>query len=160
VRIWAYAANLVKKAHGKLPDESRRYFIIRTIIDLQVKDVVETSEQKILASGVESADNVRLYSKILIQYSPERRKLNIELRKYLYKNLYFNPVVNEPHLRAKQLLRDLFAYYVKHSSEIGEHAQQRIRKIGLHRAVCDYLAGMTDRYAIQEHTRIFSPCGV
>ncbi|HWD93428.1 MAG TPA: deoxyguanosinetriphosphate triphosphohydrolase [Verrucomicrobiae bacterium] len=159
VRIWAYAARLVKKEHGNLPDECRRYFTIRTIIDLQVKDVVETSERMILAAGVKSADEVRLFSKSLIQYSPERRRLNIELRKYLYKNLYFNPVVNEPHLRAKQLLRDLFAYYVKHTSEIGEHARGRIRKIGKYRAVCDYLAGMTDRYAMQEHERIFSAGG-
>jgi dGTPase len=64
-------------------------------------------------------------------------------------------VVNEPHLRAKQLLRDLFAYYVKHPSEIGEHARKRIRKMGIHRPVCDYLAGMTDRYAMLEHQRIF-----
>src|SRR4029077_10811589 len=97
----------------------------------------------------------RLHPKALIQYSSERRKLNIELRKYLYKNLYFNPIVNEPHLRAKQLLRDLFAHYEKHPSEIGEHARQRVRKIGIHRAVCDYLAGMTDRYAMLEHQRIF-----
>jgi dGTPase len=159
VRIWAYAARLVKKEHGNLPDECRRYFTIRTIIDLQVKDVVETSERMILAAGVQSADEVRLFSRPLIQYSPERRRLNIELRKYLYKNLYFNPVVNEPHLRAKQLLRDLFAYYVKHTAEIGEHARGRIRKIGKYRAVCDYLAGMTDRYAMQEHERIFSAGG-
>jgi dGTPase len=120
---------------------------------------VETSERMILAAGVQSADEARLFPKALIQYSPERRKLNIELRRYLYKNLYFNPVVNEPHLRAKQLLRDLFAYYVKHLSEIGDHARQRIRKIGKYRAVCDYLAGMTDRYAMQEHERIFSVGG-
>jgi dGTPase len=156
VRLWNSAAKQVKKEFGNLPDECRRYFTIRTIIDMQVKDVVETSERAILASSVQTADDVRLYPRVLIQYSPERRKLNIELRKYLYKNLYFNPVVNEPHLRAKQLLRDLFAYYVKHSSEIGEHARKRIRKLGVHRSVCDYLAGMTDRYAIQEHERIFS----
>ena len=63
--------------------------------------------------------------------------------------------MNEPHLRAKQLLRDLFAFYVKRPSEIGDQAHKRIRKVGLHRAVCDYLAGMTDRYAMQEHQRVF-----
>lgn len=156
VRTWADAARLVKKEHGNLPDERRRYFTIRTIIDLEVKDVVETSERLILASGVQSADEVRLFSRALVRYSPERRRLNIQLRKYLYKYLYFAPAVNEPHLRAKQFLRDLFTYYVKHPSEIGERAQQRIDKIGIHRAVCDYLAGMTDRYVMQEHGRIFS----
>ena len=156
VHIWAYAARLVRREHGKLPDECRRYFTIRTIIDIQVKDVVETSERLILSAEVKSADDVRLFPRVLIQHSTERRKLNRELRKYLYKNLYYNAIVHQPHLRAKQFLRDLFAYYLEHPSELSGGARQRSRKIGIHRAVCDYLAGMTDRYAIQEHERIFS----
>ena len=155
VRLWANAARLVKKEHGVLADECRRYFTIRTIIDLQVKDVVGTSEGLIQAAGVRSADDVRLYSRPLIQYSPERKKLNHELRRYLYKNLYFNPVVNAPHLRAKQLLKDLFNYYLKHPAAIGEQARKRAGKIGRYRAVCDYLAGMTDRYALLEYQRRF-----
>jgi dGTPase len=155
VQLWDFVARLVKRQHGKLPDECRRYFIIRTIIDMQVKDVVVTSERLIDNAGVNSSDDVRLCTRTLVQYSAERRKLNLELRRYLYKNLYFNPVVNEPHIRAKQLLKDLFGYYLKHAAEIGEQARKRVRKIGLHRAVCDYLAGMTDRYALQEHGRIF-----
>jgi dGTPase len=155
VRVWAHAATLVRQEFGNLPDESRRYFIIRTIIDLQIADVVETSERLIRAAGVQSADDVRRVSKPLIQYSPERRALNIELRRYLYKNLYFNRVVNEPHVRAKQLLKDLFHFYLKHPKEIGEQARKQIRRIGPPRAVCDYIAGMTDRYAIQEHQRFY-----
>ena len=62
VRLWAQAARLVKKEHGNLPDECRRYFIIRTIIDLQIHDVVDTSERLIAAAGVQSADEVRLLS--------------------------------------------------------------------------------------------------
>jgi dGTPase len=155
VRLWAHTARLVKKEFGKLADEGRRYFIIRTIIDLQIADVVETSERLIRAAGVQSADDVRRVSKPLIQYSPERRALNIELRRYLYKNLYFNRVVNEPHVRAKQLLKDLFHFYLKHPKEIGEQARKQIRRIGPPRAVCDYIAGMTDRYAIQEHQRFY-----
>jgi dGTPase len=155
VRLWSDVARLVKKEHGALPDECRRYFTIRTIIDMQVKDVVENSERLIREAGVQCADDVRLCTRALVQYSPERRKLNLELRRYLYKNLYFNPIVNEPHLRAKQLLRELFAFYLRRPQEIGEHARKRVRKVGLHRTVCDYLAGMTDRYVIQEHQRIF-----
>jgi len=155
VRLWAHAARLVKKEHGDLPDECRRYFIIRTIIDLQIKDVVLTSERLISDAGVQSADDVRLHAKPLIRHSAERRELNIELRRYLYKNLYFNRVVNEPHLRAKQLLRELFSFYLKHPKEIGEQARKQIRRAGPHRVVCDYIAGMTDRYAMLEHQRIF-----
>jgi len=155
VRVWAQAARLMKKEFGNPPEESRRYFIIRTIIDMQLADVIATSEKLIAAAKVKSVDDVRKFSKPLIQYSPERRRLNIELRKYLYKNLYFNPVVNEPHIRAKQLLRNLFGYYLKYPKALGEQARKRIRRDGLHRAVCDYIAGMTDRYLIQEHARLF-----
>jgi len=155
VRLWAHAARLVKKEHGELPDECRRYFIIRTIIDLQIKDVVETSERLIRDAGISSADDARRCAKPLIRHGAKRRKLNAELRRYLYKNLYFNRVVNEPHIRAKQLLRDLFGFYLKHPKEIGEQARRQTRKAGLHRVVCDYIAGMTDRYAMLEHQRVF-----
>jgi dGTPase len=156
VRVWAHATKLVKKEFGNPPEESRRYFIIRTIIDMQIADVLATSERLIAAAKVKSADDVRRFAKPLIQYSPERRKLNVELRKYLYKNLYFNPVVNEPHIRAKQLMRDVFHYYLKHPKQIGDQARRRIRKDGVHRAVCDYIAGMTDRYLMAEHARLFT----
>ncbi len=155
VKVWAHAARLVKKQFGALPDESRRYFIIRTIIDMQIGDVVRTSEKLILDAGVNSADEVRLHSQALIRYSPARRLLNLELRDYLYKNLYFNPVVREPNDRAVKMLALLFNYYLKHPKEIGESSRKRIRKTGLHRAVCDYIAGMTDRYVMQECEKIF-----
>src|SRR5271155_5603559 len=80
VRFWALAAKLVKKEYGNLPDESRRYFTIRTIIDMQIRDVVENSERLIQKAGVNSADNVRLYARALVRHSSERRKLNLELR--------------------------------------------------------------------------------
>jgi dGTPase len=154
VRVWAQAARRVKQDHGKLTDECRRYFIIRTIIDLQIHDVVEYSEDLIQAAGVQSADDVRRFPKALIRYSPERRVLNLELRDYLYKNLYFNPVVHQPNLRATRVLAQLFHYYLKHPKEIGDSARKRLKKIGPHRAVCDYLAGMTDRYVMLECERI------
>ena len=145
----------MKKEHGDLPDECRRYFTIRTIIDRQIRDVVENSESLICAAGVNSADDVRRFPKALVQHSPERRKLNLELRKYLYKNLYYNPVVHQPNLRAAKILEQLFKYYLAHPKEIGEGARRRIRQTGLHRAVCDYLAGMTDRYVMLEYQRLF-----
>src|SRR6202012_2301610 len=66
VRIFAYAAKLVKKEYGNLPNESRRYFIIRTIIDLQIRDVVENSERLIEKADVKSAYDVRLNGKRLV----------------------------------------------------------------------------------------------
>ena len=153
--VWSQAARAVKRAHGSLPDECRRYFIIRTLTDAQVRDVVENSEQLIVAAGVDSTDAVRLHARPLVQYSPARRAQNLELRKYLYRNLYFSPQVDEANTRAVRILAELFKFYVAHPREIGEQSQRRIRREGRPRAVCDYLAGMTDRYVVQEYQRLF-----
>jgi dGTPase len=155
VRLWRQSARTVKNEYGELPDECRRYFIIRCIIDGQVRDVVGTTEKRILDAQVRSADDVRRQTNPLAQYSSKRRELNLELRDYLYKNLYYNPLVHEPNQRAVRMLEQLFSYYVEHAQEVGAQSRKRIRKIGLHRAVCDYIAGMTDRYVIQEHNRLF-----
>lgn len=153
--IWSEAAKTVKKEHGTLSDECRRYFIIRCVIDTQVKDVVTATERRIRASGVRSANDVRRWPKPLVRYSPIRGRLNLELREYLYANLYYNPVVREPNLCAVQMLEELFHFYLEHPSEIGAGSRKRVRQAGLPRVVCDYIAGMTDRYVIQAHRRLF-----
>jgi dGTPase len=155
VTVWRDAARKVKREQGSLPDECRRYSIIRTMIDGQVRDVVETTEQKIFAAGVPSADAVRLHSRAFVQYSAARRKLNLEMRKYLYRNLYFSKQVDEANTRAVRILAEVFNFYLTHPKEIGEQSRKRIRREGLHRAVCDYIAGMTDRYVLHEHQRHF-----
>lgn len=153
--IWAQAARAVRRKHGDLPDECRRYFTIRCIIDRQVHDVVSTSEAGIGAAGIRSADDARRCARPLVQYSSKRRKQNLELRKYLYANLYYNPAVHEPNLRAGQMLEGLFRFYLQHPGEIGRRSRKRLNKGGAHRAVCDYISGMTDRFAIQAHQQIF-----
>jgi dGTPase len=155
VELWGVASRAIQAEYGALADECRRYFIIRTIIDLQVRDVVETTEAHIVAAGVKSADDVRLHPHPLVQYSAQRRQENLELREYLYSNLYYNPVVNEPHQRAGRVLEDLFGHYLAHPEDIGERTRKRADKEGWHRAVCDYIAGMTDRFAWLEHQRLF-----
>ena len=154
VRLWSEADAGIRTGYGELADECRRYFIIRCLIDSQVHDVVETSGQLITNSGVQSADEVRLQENPLIQYSNERRAANLELREYLYENLYYNPKVHEPNQRGVKLLEALFTHYLEHPEEIGSQSRARIETDGLHRAICDYLAGMTDRYVALEHKRL------
>jgi len=106
-------------------------------------------------AGVRTADEVRAQPRALVQYSPKRRKLNLELRDFLYGNLYYNPVVHEPNQRAVRMMERLFHHYMEHPQEVGGQSRKRIKKEGLHRAVCDYIAGMTDRYVVQEQNRLF-----
>jgi dGTPase len=154
VRVFSAAARTVRRQYGELPDETRRYFIIRCIIDDQVRDAVETSEAAILASGVKTADDVRRQPRPLVRFSVARRSLNTELTRYLYKNLYSNPAVAGPNRRAGKMLEDLFRYYLAHPEELGQSSRKRARNAGWHRAICDYLSGMTDRYTLREHQRL------
>lgn len=155
VRIWREASKAVARRCGDLPNESRRYYTIRNIIDDQVRDIVLTTEENIAKAAVKSADDVRVRARPLVRYSAERRELNLELREYLYGNLYFNPEVHGPNVKAGKLLEDLFDHYMDHPQEIGEFSKKRAEIIGWPRAICDYLSGMTDRYAVDDHARIY-----
>ena len=117
-------------------------------------DVVQTTEANIAAAGVASADEVRTQTKPLVAYSPARREANLQLRAYLYENLYYNNVVHEPHVRAATLLGELFHHYEQHPETMGDDVQTLISKHGLQRAICDHLACMTDRFIVLEHDRL------
>jgi dGTPase len=155
VQIWREAAQAVRREYGTLPDECRRYFIIRCIIDSQVKDVVYTTAIQLAEAGIACADDARRQKKPLVQYSAERRKFNMDLRRYLYRNMYFAEEVYLPNRRAVRMLEDLFHYYTRHHAHLEPLIGKRAKIDGWPRAICDYLAGMTDRFAIQEHERIF-----
>ena len=156
VEIWRQAANQIKNRHGALPDESRRYFIIRCLIDSQITDVVTVSERWIQKARIHSSDSVRALPEPLIRYSPKRTRLNRELREYLYENLYYNPIVYAPNFRAVTLLEELFQYYLDNPSKMPPKFRQRLRVAGRHRAICDYIACMTDGFAMQEHARLLA----
>lgn len=156
VAVWTEAAQSVKKEFGELTDECRRYYTIRCIIDEQVKDVVNTSAALIHKAGIQSADDARRHPRPLIRYSAARKKLNLQLRKYLYQNFYYHPIVHKPNVDAIEMMQQLFRYLLEHPRELGGLSRKRSRQIGLHRAVCDYMAGMTDTFLIKEHNRLFS----
>ena len=155
VEVWSAAARKVRRTFGALPDESRRYYTIREIIDQQVTDVVTSTEAAIHAARVDSADAVRASARALVRYSPKRRKANLQLRKFLYQNLYYNPAVAGPNNRAAKMLGEVFNYLLTHPKETPAAVRRRSRKEGWERAVCDHIAGMTDRYCIHEHQRLF-----
>jgi dGTPase len=155
LEIWTEAAAHVKTEYGPLSDECRRSYTIRCIIDGQVTDVVSTSIRRIASAGVGSSDEARQCSAPLVAYSSARRRGNQALRRYLYANLYYNPQVHGPNSRAVRMLAELFKFYLRHHDQLGEQSRKRARSIGWHRAICDYIAGMTDLYAIKEHQRVF-----
>jgi dGTPase len=156
IEVWQEANGQIARRHPQLDPARRCYYVIRCLINAQVEDVIRHSNHLIERSGVRGADDVRRCPEPLIAYGPVMKKRTLVLRDYLYQNLYNNPTVQRVNRRACALIEALFAALVADPSLIGSQSRARIERIGVHRAVCDYVSGMTDRYLIEEHERI---CG-
>jgi dGTPase len=152
--VWKRSEQHVLAQHPDAREPELHKLIIRNIIDVQVQDVVTTSAASIAKGNPKSADDVRKQPAKLIHYSDELRKANAALRKFLYANVYYHPRVAKVNQRACAMLKKVFESYVVDSNQLGEVATRRLEQEGLHRTVCDYVAGMTDRYLIEEYTRI------
>ena len=111
----------------------------------------------IAEAGVQSVAQVRRQDGLLIRYSDELETSNRELRRFLYENVYYHPRVAEVNARASEMLRAVFEAYMIKPESLGETAAKRIESEGLARTVCDYIAGMTDRYLLEEHERLTRP---
>ena len=159
VRLWRHAAGQVRREHGTLPDECRRFFTVRCLIEGQVRDVVRHTLERLDQSGVTSADGVRLHRKRLVAYSTTRTVWNLELRAYLYRNLYYNPAVHDANTRAGEWLEALFQHYARRPEELRRQLGATVPRAQRHRLLCDYLAGMTDRYAIQAYRSLVGQGG-
>ena len=155
LQAWQETEKEVRGNFPKLKGAGFRAYVIRCMIDRQVADVIRTSSARIDAAGVRSADEVRAQPKPLIAYSDSLRRANQQLRKFLYKKLYYHPSVAGANQSACELLGDVFTAYLKKPELLGEATARRVGEGGVHRTVCDYVSGMTDRYLLDEHARLF-----
>jgi dGTPase len=152
VDVWKVAADSVRVRYPHLREPDQHKLIIRDVIDRQVQDVIVTSAEQITSLKVQSRDDIR-NQPVLIRYGDELAEANRELRKFLYQNVYYHPRVAEVNQRACEMLRKVFESYLLDPSWLGDAATRRIESEGLHRTVCDYIAGMTDRYLMEEYAR-------
>ncbi len=146
VSVWKWSADAVRARFPELREPQLHKLVIREIIDRQVRDVIVTSAAEL---SHEKAPKQKL-----IRYSDELTEANQELRKFLYANVYYHPRVAEVNRRACEMLREVFEAYMREPERLGEGATRRIEAEGLARAVCDYVAGMTDRYLMEDFARI------
>jgi dGTPase len=155
--VWRRSHESVAARYPDVREPELHKLIISDIIDAQVRDVITTSAEAISKAGVQSADEVRRQPAPLICYGATLLEANRELRHFLYKNVYYHPRVAEVNRRACEMLRAVFQAYVLAPEQLGEGATKRIESEGLHRTICDYIAGMTDRYLLEEHARLKGP---
>jgi dGTPase len=128
--------------------------VLRELIEVQVRDVIATSAAAIARASIRSADEARRQPAPLVSYSDGLGQANRELRRFLYKNVYYHSRVAEVNRRACEMLRSVFEAYVVAPDLLGDAAAKRTESEGLHRTICDYVAGMTDRYLLEEHARL------
>ncbi|PYJ11537.1 MAG: deoxyguanosinetriphosphate triphosphohydrolase [Verrucomicrobia bacterium] len=152
--VWRSGQESVGARYPDVHEPALHKIIIRDLIDLQVRDVIVTSASAIAGASIRSADEARRQTAPLVSYSDGLAQANRELRRFLYKNVYYHPRVAEVNRRACEMLRSVFEAYVAAPDLLGDAAAKRIESEGLHRTICDYIAGMTDRYLLEEHARL------
>ena len=94
-----------------------------------------------------------------VMLSPEVDKALKDLRSFMFEKVYRNPVAKGEESKAKDMLQRMFEYYVNHPEAMPEDFQPQLSFEGIERTVCDYIAGMTDNYAVDKYTEIFIPMG-
>jgi len=142
---------------GQGQDDLTRHRLIRRLIGLLVSDVLEATDKRIAASQAHSARDLQKLDHNVIGYTDDMQRRNTELKKFLFKKLYNHPRVVRMAEKASRVLSDIFNAYLKAPAMLPYDFQALVKERGLQRTVCDYLAGMTDRYAIQEYGNLFDP---
>jgi len=129
---------------------------VKGIIDRLVTALIETTEKTLAKNGIRSVDAVRRCPFRLVQLDAATCRKNQELKQFLHDHLYDHDVLKAAMKRAQHELEDLFEYYLADPATLPKSHQSRISTLGLHRVVCDYIAGMTDPFARAQHDRISS----
>ena len=155
--------SLFREAHDEVVAEGirgerlMRHQTVRRIISRCTRELSATTLKTIRDAGVGSVEDVRRAGRRLVGYSPDMARRVKELKEFLFTNMYRHYRVVRMGDKAGRILRDLFQSYAGEPLQLPPHYQERIPRDGVHRVVCDYIAGMTDRFAVDEHRKLFDP---
>jgi len=146
-----------------LDDRMVRLEAVRRMIGVMVEDVLAETEARLAQDGVETVADVRAARRMLVAFSPAMTADLAVLRKHLFDRMYRHYRVNRTRSQARRILAEMFALFMAEPDVMPPEWSGKAQGSGLGgdearkaRAVCDYVAGMTDRYAIEEHKRLFS----
>jgi len=148
----------VRRDYPDLDDRLTRLEMVRRLIGVMVGDVLAETRARAQASGVASPADVRALGGALVAFSPDLAEDLARLRAFLYERMYHHWKVNRSRSQARRILAEMFALFLAEPEVLPGEWQARLSGLdeaGRARVVCDYIAGMTDRYAIEEHRRLF-----
>lgn len=150
LELWRRAEARVDAAYTAISPHHRRTLAVRNLLDLQVEDILHRSAGLIDRYAPASPDDAMNCPERLVNFSDEMADLQRTTRAFLFENMYFHPAVADANRESARLMARLFRHYVDHPETMGAKARARLDRDGLWRVVCDYVSGMTDRYALKE----------
>jgi dGTPase len=150
--LWREARERIDQ-HARLSDRQLRRAIVHKMIDWQVSDVISQAQRTLAAGWIKSAADARK-SVVIVQPSSELAEKKIELEKFLFDKVYRHPGVVAKRRTAQRALRESFAALVAKPQLLPAKFRRLADQDGMRRATADYLAGMTDRFAFEEHRRL------
>jgi dGTPase len=164
IRLFREQYDEVHERYPELPLRRSIHEIVRRLINRQAVDLIETASAQLEAARPVDIEAVREQEAPLVAFSEAMREQNLELKRFLREHLYRHYRVHRMTGKAARILTELFTAFFNDPRLLSEGTQGRVRRLeneqgeaGRARAVADYIAGMTDRYAITEHERVFNP---
>jgi dGTPase len=156
IALWEIVVESVGWTGGVL-DDMARHQIIRRLIGMEVNDIVQNTDHRLRESLVRSVDELQRLPYNVVTFSDDMRRRNRDIKDFLYSRLYRHYRVMRMAVKADHIIRKLFEAYQSEPTMLPHHVQGQIGDRGLERTICDYLAGMTDRYAVDEYAKLFDP---
>ena len=163
VEIWRLARARIEERHPgflQRSPEDPRLQIGRTaneVIGICIVDLCQATLRNVQDSGVETTADVRAHQTMLCSHSREVQPMVAELQRFLYKHFYRHPYLQAFRVWAKTVISGLVDAYVAAPGEMSPWFHEWAAEVGTERAICDYVAGMTDRFAVQEYIRLIGP---
>jgi len=152
--------DVYKRVEQKYPDatyKAKKYTAISHLIGLLIQDVVNQTTSNIKEQGIVSLEEVRHIGKDIVSYSAQVKRGNDLLKNFLHERLYRHWRVERMRIKAERFITDLFNAYMENPSSIPEKYHRRMQEESIPRVICDYIAGMTDRFALDEYKKLFDP---
>ena len=157
VSLWREIQAYIRKKYSKIGDPQRKRLTIRLMVNRLVMDLVAATRSHLKKMGVQSVAHLQKTKGPLALFTPSLNKKKEELRRFLHAHLYQHYRVVRMTNKGQRFIRALFEAYLKKPDQLPPPVHERIKKDGLHRAICDYVAGMTDRYVLEEYKKLFEP---
>jgi dGTPase len=156
MELWREALDEVGISERDVMDMARHQ-VIRYLVNLEVTDVIQTADSRLTEWSIRSVEGVRSASKNLVGFSPRLQSRNRQLKDFLLERLYQHHRVMRMQTKARRLIQQLFETYLAEPRQLPLEVQLEMAQKKPERVVCDYIAGMTDRFAIQEYHKLFDP---